>query len=103
MLVAEMIPEETGKILSEKLNIPVIGIGAGRYTDGQVLVIDDIIGKYSDFTPKFAKKYADTKSIISDSVKKYISEVKHEVFPSENNIFSLKQEEKEKFEDTFRN
>ncbi|MCQ2957806.1 MAG: 3-methyl-2-oxobutanoate hydroxymethyltransferase [Candidatus Gastranaerophilales bacterium] len=95
-VVMEMISEEAGKYFTEKLDIPVIGIGAGRYTDGQILVIDDILGKYKDFTPKFSKRYADLNSVIGDAVQKYIDEVKTKKFPTEEHIFAMKEEEKEK-------
>ncbi|MBR6162403.1 3-methyl-2-oxobutanoate hydroxymethyltransferase [bacterium] len=97
-LVLEMVPEEVAKIVTEKLSIPTIGIGAGRYCDGQVLVIDDIIGKYGEFTPKFARKYADVKEIIFNSAKKYDEEVKSGVFPSEEHTFKMEKSEIEKFE-----
>lgn len=100
-IVLEMVPEETAKYISENIQIPTIGIGGGRYCDGQVLVIDDIIGKYSDFTPKFAKKYADVKSIIKNSAMQYIAEVNENIFPSDNHVFNLKPEEHSKLEHYF--
>ena len=97
-LVLEMVSEEAAKYISERLNIPVIGIGAGRFCDGQILVIDDILGKYKDFTPKFAKQYANLNSIIGNAVKEYVKEVKTCIFPSIEHIFKMKEEEKEKLE-----
>jgi len=98
-LVLEMVPEESAKYITENLSIPTIGIGAGRFCDGQVLVSDDILGKYSDFAPKFSKKYADLKSIIFEAGEKYTQEVKSGEFPTEEHIFSLNPEEKEKLND----
>jgi len=95
-IVMEMISEEAGKYFAEKLDIPVIGIGAGRYTDGQILVIDDILGKYKDFSPKFSKKYIDINTIMSDAVSSYVSEVKNKKFPAAEHVFCMSQEEKEK-------
>jgi len=95
-VVMEMISEEAGKYFSEKLDIPVIGIGAGRYTDGQILVIDDVLGKYKDFTPKFVKKYADLNSVINGAVKNYIDEVKNGIFPEDKHIFVMNEDEREK-------
>lgn len=100
-IVLEMVPEESAKYITENISIPVIGIGAGRFCDGQVLVIDDVIGKYSDFTPKFAKKYVDFKSIMVDCVQNYIYEVKNNHFPNEEHIFKLSPEENQKLENYF--
>ena len=88
-VVLEMVPEESAKYITENLNIPTIGIGAGRYTDGQVLVADDILGKYSDFKPKFARKYANLNSIIKEAASNYISDVNNGTFPSEDEVFHL--------------
>ena len=98
-LVLEMVPEESAKFITDNLEIPTIGIGAGRYCDGQVLVCDDILGKYSDMTPKFAKKYADIKSIVFEAGKQYTKEVKSGEFPTKDHLFSLNPEEKEKLND----
>lgn len=100
-VVLEMVPEEAAKIVTEKLDIPTIGIGAGRYCDGQVLVIDDIIGKYGEFTPKFAKKYADVREIIFNSSKQYDEEVKAGLFPSEEHVFKMEDSESEKLKNYF--
>jgi len=97
-VVLEMVPEEAAERVTKELKVPTIGIGAGRYCDGQVLVIDDIIGKYSDFTPKFAKKYGNVKDIIFNSAKQYDEEVKAGKFPSEEHIFKMEEKEKAKFE-----
>lgn len=91
-VVLEMVPEECAQLISNNLDIPTIGIGAGRYTDGQVLVADDILGKFSEFKPKFARRYADLKSIITVSADKYINDVKEGNFPDETEIFHLSEE-----------
>ena len=67
--------------------MPTIGIGAGKYCDGQVLVCDDMLGMFTDFKPKFVKKYANLADIIKCAVKNYIDEVKNETFPSEENVY----------------
>lgn len=100
-VVLEMVPEETAMYISENLAIPTIGIGAGRHCDGQVLVVDDLIGKYSDFTPKFAKKYADIKTIILECSQEYIDDVKKNNFPQQEHVFNLKPEENDKLEHYF--
>lgn len=92
-VVLEMVPEESAQYISENLSIPTIGIGAGRHCSGQVLVSDDVFGKFSDFSPKFARKYADLKGLILDSSKSFIADVKNGSFPSENEVFNLAEDE----------
>ena len=92
-VVLEMIPEESAKLITENLGIPTIGIGAGRYTDGQVLVADDILGKYSAFKPKFARRYSDLRTSITEAGTKYVNDVKSGNFPDESEVFHLSEEE----------
>jgi 3-methyl-2-oxobutanoate hydroxymethyltransferase len=87
VVVLEAIPEQLAKEVTETLNIPTIGIGAGRYCNGQVLVIDDMLGMFTDFTPKFVKKYANLGETIKTAVKSYIDEVKEGKFPKEENTY----------------
>ncbi len=94
-VVLEMVPEESAALISKNLKIATIGIGAGRYTDGQVLVADDILGKFSDFKPKFARRYADLKSVIENAAMGYISDVTTGEFPDESEIFHLSKEEQD--------
>ncbi|MHA1409017.1 MAG: 3-methyl-2-oxobutanoate hydroxymethyltransferase [Candidatus Odinarchaeia archaeon] len=82
-IVLEGIPWKLAKEITETLEIPTIGIGAGEFCDGQVLVIDDLIGLTPNFKPKFVKRYANVSEIIFNSVKEYIKEVKDGKFPSE--------------------
>jgi len=86
-IVLEAIPEDLGKKVSETVKIPVIGIGAGRYCDGQVLVIDDMLGMFTDFTPKFVKKYANLGETVQEAVKKYVDEVREGKFPAQENVY----------------
>jgi 3-methyl-2-oxobutanoate hydroxymethyltransferase len=86
-VVLEAVPENLAKVLSQEIDIPIIGIGAGRYCSGQVLVIDDMLGMFEDFTPKFVKKYADLSAIIKNAVNDYIKEINDGSFPSEENIY----------------
>ncbi len=97
-IVLEMMPEESAKYISENLLIPTIGIGAGKYCDGQVLVIDDILGKYWGNTPKFVKQYANIKEIMKNAVSQYNTEVKNIIFPDSEHSFRLTESEREKFE-----
>lgn len=92
-IVFEMVPEESAKYITDNLTIPTIGIGAGKYCDGQILVSDDIFGKYSDFTPKFARKYADLHLLIKNSTEAYIKDVQSSKFPSKEESFNLPEEE----------
>lgn len=97
-LVLEMVSEESAKYISENLTVPTIGIGSGRYCDGQVLVIDDILGRYHGNTPKFVKQYANIKEIIKHAISDYNSDVKNGLFPGEEHVFKLTQEEKAKLD-----
>lgn len=92
-IVLEMVPEESAKYITDNLNIPTIGIGAGRYCSGQILVSDDIFGKFSDFTPKFARKYGDMGLLIKNCASDYVKDVQNGKFPSEEEIFKLSEEE----------
>lgn len=100
-IVLEMVPEESAKMISENLKVPTIGIGAGKYTDGQVLVIDDLLGKYPGNTPKFVKQYANVKDIMKSAITSYNEEVKNSKFPDEEHTFYLSSEEREKLECNF--
>lgn len=86
-IVLEMIPTDLAKQITEKINIPTIGIGAGRFTSGQVLVLQDLLGMNSNFNPKFLKKYLDGSKLITDAINKYDSEVKSSSFPSNNESY----------------
>jgi len=93
-IVLEMVTEEAAQAITEKVSIPTVGIGSGRFCNGQVLVIHDIIGLYSKFTPKFAKRYADVSAIIKQSLEKYTDEVRSGDFPAEQNIFKMEDDER---------
>jgi 3-methyl-2-oxobutanoate hydroxymethyltransferase len=92
-MVIELVPSETAKLITESVDIPTIGIGAGPHCDGQVLVLWDMLGLFEDFKPKFLKKYADIRSVISDAVKTYSSEVREGAFPDETHSFEMTEEE----------
>ena len=95
-VVLELLPSESATYITKNLKIPTIGIGAGVGCDGQIVVTDDILGKFVDFAPKFVKKFANLHDIVLDGVGKYINEVKNEEFPSEKQSFELSETEKEK-------
>ncbi len=86
-IVLECIPESIAKEITESLSIPTIGIGAGRYCDGQVLVINDMLGLFDRFLPKFVKKYSNLKEQSLKAISDFIDEVKYGKFPSEEHIF----------------
>lgn len=92
-VVLELVPEESAKYITERTNIATIGIGAGRYCDGQVLVCDDLFGKFSDFKPKFARRYGDMQTLITECASSYNRDVKNGNFPNEDEVFHLPQEE----------
>ncbi len=95
-VVLELMPSDSAKYITENLNIPTIGIGAGKYCSGQIVVTDDILGKFTDFTPKFVKKYMNLHDEVLHGVQEYKREVKEELFPSEKESFILEEEEKNK-------
>ena len=84
-IVLECISPNASKLITDKINIPTIGIGSSAFCDGQILVTDDMLG-LSGFYPKFVKKYADLKRIIEKAVKKYSKEVKKKSFPTKSNF-----------------
>jgi 3-methyl-2-oxobutanoate hydroxymethyltransferase len=85
--VLELVVEEVAMQITEKISIPTIGIGAGRYCDGQVLVWHDLLGINTEFTPKFVKKYANLREVIVKSLKEYISDINEGKFPTDENVF----------------
>lgn len=95
-VVLECVPEKLSKLITESISIPTIGIGAGKNCDGQILVYQDMLGMFNDFTPKFVKKYANLGDIMKDAFNRYIDEVKDGVFPNSNNIFKIDEEIVEK-------
>lgn len=88
-LVLECIPAPLATRISESISIPTIGIGAGNGCDGQVLVIQDMLGLYNDFIPKFVKPYAHLNQSVSEAVNKYCEEVKSGAFPEEKHTFKI--------------
>lgn len=92
-IVLECIPEQLGKLITEKLRIPTIGIGGGRFTDGQVLVYHDMVGLFEKFVPKFVKQYINLGPEITKALASYKEEVKSGAFPQEENTFGGVTEE----------
>ncbi|AEV68720.1 3-methyl-2-oxobutanoate hydroxymethyltransferase [Acetivibrio clariflavus] len=91
-IVLECVPYKLAQFITEKLEVPTIGIGSGAMCDGQVLVIHDIIGMFRDFIPRHTKRYSDVGEVLENSVKSYIKDVTEGVFPTEKNSFTVEDE-----------
>lgn len=88
-IVLEAVPDEVAKLITESISIPTIGIGAGKYCDGQILVVNDMLGLFSDFVPKFVKKYRNLGDEIKGAIKEYIEEVRRGDFPEDSHSFKI--------------
>jgi len=98
-IVLECIPDKIAGLITKKLKIPTIGIGAGPFCDGQVLVLHDLLGLFDKYRPKFVKTYENLGPIILDAVKTYRREVLSGQFPSPLQSFAIKPEELKKIEE----
>lgn len=88
-IVLEGIPEKLAEIITKKLSVPTIGIGAGRYVDGQILVINDIFGSYKEFSPKFAKRFCNVGEEMKKGITNFINETKNGKFPGDEHVFQI--------------
>lgn len=88
-VVVEGVPKKLADLITEQLTIPTIGIGAGNGCDGQVLVYQDMLGMFSDFTPKFVKKYASLGEVMKEAFANYIEEVQSGAFPAKEHEYSM--------------
>ena len=88
-IVLETVPAQLAKVISQKISIPTIGIGSGAGCDGQVQIINDILGSFTDFVPKHAKQYAKLADNMSNAITEYYNEVKGGSFPTEKQSFSM--------------
>jgi 3-methyl-2-oxobutanoate hydroxymethyltransferase len=86
-IVLELVQSDTAAEITKSVNIPTIGIGAGKHCDGQVLVINDILGLYDEFVPRFVRRYADLPRIIEKAAKDFVTDVKSGNYPSEEESF----------------
>src|SRR5712691_12574125 len=93
-IVLEMITEEVAQVITENVSVPTIGIGSGRYCDGQVLVLHDILGMYPKFVPKFAKRYADLGTNVKDALTRYTDEVRAGTFPEPQHVFKMDDDQR---------
>jgi len=97
-IVLECVPDKIAELITGKLKIPTIGIGAGVHCDGQVLVIHDMLGLFNRYTPKFVKKYAELSPVILKAVENYRDEVIRGKFPGQEHSFGIKEEELKKID-----
>lgn len=97
MLEFEAVPGKIAALISQQLEIPTIGIGAGAGTDGQILLCHDLLGVFTDFKPKFTKRYAKLTEMAVQGIEQYIREVKEGRFPDEDHTYGVDEAELEKF------
>ena len=97
MLEFEAVPAPIAKVISEQLEIPTIGIGAGAGTDGQILLSYDLLGVFTDFKPKFTKRYANLTEVAVKGLSDYVREVKEGSFPDDDHSYGVNEAEYEKF------
>lgn len=97
-VVLECVPDRIAGMITEKIKIPTIGIGAGLYCDGQVLVTYDLLGLFERFTPKFVKKYVNLAPLILETIEGYRKEVVENKFPTKEHSFTIKEEELKKLD-----
>lgn len=88
-VVVEAVPKKLADLITKELHIPTIGIGAGNGCDGQVLVYQDLLGMFSDFTPKFVKRYAEVGEVMKGAFRQYIEEINSGIFPAEENEYKI--------------
>lgn len=97
MILVEGVPAVVGKAITERAGIPILGIGAGSFTHGQLLIYADMVGLYDNFTPKFVKKYANIGEALLNSFTEYAKEVKEGNFPIDaEHAYKISKEEEEK-------
>jgi 3-methyl-2-oxobutanoate hydroxymethyltransferase len=86
-IVLEKVTSQLAARITEAVSVPIIGIGAGKECDGQILVVNDLLGLFDEFKPKFVRRYADLSTIITESVKEYIEDVKKGNFPNDSESY----------------
>ena len=95
-VVIEAVPAALAQMITDSVSIPTIGIGAGAGCDGQILVYQDMLGMFSDFTPKFVKRYANVGEVMREAFANYAAEVASGAFPTEEHTYKIKDEVLEK-------
>lgn len=91
-VVLECVPAKLAELISKSISIPTIGIGAGAGCDGQILVYQDMLGLFSDFTPKFVKKYANVGEMMTQALRDYIADVQEGSFPAPEHTFAISED-----------
>lgn len=102
MVLLEGVPVETGKLVTEKLRVPTLSVGAGPCCDGQAVLLSDLLGMYPVFTPKFVKRYAMLGEQVVKAVGEFVSETKSVVFPAPEHCYKMREGEADKLETTLR-
>lgn len=97
MLEFEAVPAKIARVISEQLEIPTIGIGAGAGTDGQILLCYDLLGVFTDFKPKFTKRYANLTEVAVQGIQAYVKDVKAGTFPDDDHSYGVDDKEYERF------
>ena len=97
MLEFEAVPARIARLISEQLEIPTIGIGAGAGTDGQILLCYDLLGVFTDFKPKFTKRYANLTEVAVNGISEYAREVREGVFPDDDHSYGVDESEYDSF------
>ncbi len=96
-ILLEAVPPEVGEFITELLPIPVLGIGAGPHTDGQLLIVSDVIGQFQAFTPKFVKQYCKVAEVVTAALQQYADDVKNGAFPAAEHSYRMVKSEASRF------
>jgi 3-methyl-2-oxobutanoate hydroxymethyltransferase len=99
LLLVEAVPPEVTSFLTRKLTIPVLSIGAGPDCDGQLLIVSDMIGQFTAFTPKFVKKYANIAEVIVAAMKEYVADVQQGRFPTDDHCYHMLKDQEAQFQE----
>lgn len=97
-LLVEAVAPEVTKVIRQRLTIPVYGIGAGPHTDGELIIVSDLLGIFEAFKPKFVKRYAELAPVMKQAFSDYSREVKDRIFPGPENVYNMKPGELEKLQ-----
>ncbi len=99
LLLLEAVPPEVAGLITERLSIPVLSIGAGPECDGQLLIVSDLIGQFQAFTPKFVKQYCNVAELVTEAMRQYVKDVKAGTFPTDEQCYHMLKAEAGAFPD----